>query len=67
MKAKFRTYCAVCQMYVRIGEPIGRMPTGRWGHEACAEHARNKVLVREGYTYAGQAPDGYKLKQAHRA
>jgi len=60
MRAKHRTYCAVCQTIVERGSEIEPMPTGRWGHAGCAEYARNRTLVRspDGDTY--RARYGYR-------
>lgn len=63
MKAKHRTYCAVCQIFIRRGEEIGILPTGRWGHAGCAQFARNKARItspdgdtfRSRYSYRGRA------------
>jgi len=63
MKARTRSYCAVCQTFVSPGETIEKTPRGKWGHAACAASAKNKALItspegdtyRARYSYRGRA------------
>ena len=60
MRATLRTRCAVCQTAIARGDEIAELPTGRFGHLACAEYAKNKALVR--------SPDGdtYRARYSYR-